>query len=619
MSFTYLYIKTLEELENLVSAHNCLSNYVVIDLETTGLNPHNDKIVHCVISGIGTNSAFLFDAELAPALAKLTPLLILHNFKFDYNFLYRAGIDLRGKAVRDTMLMHHLFNENLDHGLDDIIKEHWNDNYKEMFWSRLKDRESELNLACFDDGFNGPVIKLGYQDAPLEEQLEYACKDVIYTAKLYSHLVDRLSADQIPTSLVEHVHALALSLYDTELSGIAVDFEYLNNIGVKLKTRIEELKVEMRAACPYDIKAVEVENYRKELDKRKTLKGKSNVEMPEFNFDSSPQLKTLVYEKLQLKEQHKWNKFTKKRTLTLDDDALEELNDTHDFIKLLREYRGHNKVFGSYIEGTLERQVQGRIYPSFSINGTVSGRISSSNPNMQQLPRAGGIRGIYCPDFGYKLISCDYGMLEVVVAAHFSQDKNLLKIIREGASKHDITAAALGIPRQTAKTVNFGMQYMCGPDKVAQIIGGSKQDGQLAWNKYWEAYAGERAVINECIAKVDRGEAIVNLFGRKRRFPTVFESKGQREAAYRQAYSSLISGTGADITSKAFYTADKHLRELGFGKGLFSVHDELIITAKDEYVSEAETILKQTMIDGGKILSVPLGVDCSGPMSRWED
>jgi DNA polymerase-1 len=290
---------------------------------------------------------------------------------------------------------------------------------------------------------------------------------------------------------------------------------------------------------------------------------------------------------------------------------------------MIQEYRGYQKTYTAFIEGTLERMRDGRIYPRFNVNGTVTGRISSSDPNMQQLPAKGEwakVRGIYIPDTGNRLITCDYGMLEVVIAAHFSQDPNLLKIIYEGASKHDITAQALGISRSLAKTLNFAMQYQCSPRKVRQIVGCSERESEHIWNKYWETYAGEKRIVDECKQKVDRGEAIVNPFGRRRRFPARFDSQWRREAAYRQAYSSLIQGTGADCTHWAFYSVGERLVQKRVGVGLFEVHDEIVIQSAINSCAEAADVLKSTMLEAGKVanLTVPLTVDCSEPLVRWE-
>lgn len=589
---------------------------VVLDLETTGLDPRTDTIISGQLCVAGSRAAIYFDGDICDQLATLTVPLILHNFKFDFAFLLLSpggpALDLRRPAMhgpswlRDTMLLHHLLDENAAHDLDSIVKERWGDAYKEIFWSKYK----------------------SFVDAPLDARMEYSLKDVIFTGLLYEQLCLDLGVQQVPESLVGHVHSLALALYDTEVRGVRVDLDYLVCVGQELKERIDSATLRMRALVPNELAIVEDELWLERIEKAqgkvKTEKGKANtvkrIKREPLNWDSGPQLQKLIYGELGLPVQTKWDKKNKVRKPTLCDEAMEELADLHPLVAELRAHRGDQKVYGSFIEGTLERQQGGRIYPTLNVNGTDTGRLSHSNPNLAQLPASGGIRGIYCADEGHLLISADFGMIEVVVAAHYSKDPALLKIIYEGASKHDITAEALGVPRSVAKTLNFAIGYGATEFKVKQILGCSVQEAKGVLRRYWEAYAGEKKVIDECQKRVDAGLPIIGLYGRRRRFPHVFESDSAKAKIYRQAYNALIQGSAADITHQAYYTTANYLERAGIGRTLFQVHDQIVAEAKEERAEEALAQLVCIMQDTGKErLSVPLLADPQGPMKNWQD
>jgi len=417
--------------------------------------------------------------------------------------------------------------------------------------------------------------------------------------------------------LVEHVHLLARSLLATEIGGIAVDLDYLVKRGQELQEKILTLKPAMRKAACGQVECAEVAAWREKLDAYKTERGRKNCKRPEFSFDSPKQLADLLYRRLRLPVQTD----PKTRNVSTGDLALESLEKAHPLIPLLREYRGHQKVYGSYIEGTLERLVEGRVYPEFRVNGTKTGRISHVNPNMGQLPREGGIRGIYIPDPGCVFITADYSQLEVVLAAHFSRDEQLLRVVNEGASLHDITAAALQIERHTAKTINFAIQYGAGVSKIRDILGCDQAAAERALAKYWDTYAGLKRLVDDCHRCVEEGRPITNPFGRSRHFPAAFKDKWEKERAKRQSFNALIQGTGGDLTSRAFYLADDRLRGLGIGKSLFTVHDEVIIQAKKAHWEKAQEILVSAMESVGREieLTVPLKAQPSGPTERWED
>lgn len=583
------------DVRDLIEYHNGdkENGYVVLDLETTGLDPFNDRITDFILTGFEQDEAILCPGSSVSVLSHLNKPLVCHNFKFDFNMCYRNGVDLRNTGLHaDTLLLDHLLDENLPHGLGDIVQRRYRDTYKDQFWAKYKH----------------------YTDASVEDQLEYACKDVVYTGMIYRALVNDLTAAGIPTSLIKHVHSLALCLYDTEITGIKLDLPYLEGISRDLTTKIAAVKGKMRSLVDLECQQIENLEYLKELEKRKTDKGKSNVKRPQFNFDSSLQLGKLLYDNLKLAPQ-----FNKDGNRTADDAALEKLEDSHGVVSHLRQYRGDQKLFTAFIEGSLQKMRADRIYPSFNVNGTVTGRISSSSPNMQQLPKEGGIRGIYIPNPGNKFISCDYAQLEVTLAAHFSRDKNLLKIVYEGASQHDITAEGLKIDRKTAKTINFALQYGAGVHKIQKILACSAEEADKALKAYWETYSGLAEFIKHCHSRVDKGIPLINPFGRQRRFNIQGRSFWEKAKAKRQAANAIIQGTGADITNRAFYLVGEILRKTDMGNALFPIHDELLISVNENYIQEASEILTKTMIGVGKEigLTVPLAVSCSKPMARW--
>lgn len=567
---------------------------IIVDIETTGLDPNSDSVLMVGLCW-DDNEVHLVKPEAFSCLHKLEGLrLVMHNMKFDIAFLYRNGIaDLRYSNVADTMLLHHLLDENSEsNSLDALVGRYFNVTYKKEFWSKY---------AKFDD-------------APEDAAFSYLSSDLIYTRHLYYHILDKLTEAGVPQLLQSIVERLASVLLRTELAGLRVDTGYLLDKGVEIKEKIDRALPTMRSTVQDEIEMSELAQWSKLLAKYKTDKKKAEIEKPEFNFSSSAQLQDLIYNRLNLPKQ-----VNQKRKVSADYDALQKIRHRHPIIDMIQDYREWDKVYGSFIEGTLTHIVAGRVYPSFNVNGTDTGRISHSKPNLGQLPASGGIRGIYTPDKGKVWVAADYGQLEVCVAAHLTKDKNLLRIINDGISQHDITAEGLGVKRSVAKTLNFGLQYGASHFKVAKILGVSEKEGLHAYNKYWELYAGQKAMVEWCKKQVDDGIPISTLYGRKRHF-----EKKKREPwdkAYRQAWNFLVQGTGADMTSHALVNSDSELRYLGVGHGLFTVHDEVIAAADDIAAEDAAKVVKESMINVGKYLEliVPLKVETCIMRERWED
>lgn len=601
MKFTYL--RTEQEVRELIDFHNLCSDFVVIDTETDSLDARKANLIEIQMSGEDEDSAVMFEGRFLPLLADLRVLQVYHNFKFDWKVMYFAGLDMRGKPMRDTMLLHHLVDENADHDLGSIVRERWRDAYKEKFWEKYK----------------------SYQEAPEDERLDYGCRDIVYTSRFYRGLLEARRAGEFTEELERHVHRLGLALYDTEVAGIRVDLGYTTQMGGELKKDIVATEAELTRLGGYPLVAIELAKWAKDIEKAWTPTGKKwkTLPKPEFNWNSSGQVASLLYGGLGLPVQR--DKKTKKPTT--DGAAIDRLGDKHPILRPIRKHRRLAKMYGTFVEGVLERAEDGRIYPGFNVNGAKTGRISHYDPNMGNTPSRedefgswSKIRGIFVPDEGCVLGTADYAQIEVCVAAHFSRDPNLLKIVLEGASQHDITATGLGVPRQLAKTINFSMQYGCTEYKIAEILNCSLDEAKGALRKYWETYSGLKAFIDWTHRELVAGRPIGNPFGRKRRFPTQFANERDLDSAKRQVFSSLIQGTAGDMMNYGFYQTSEELKREKIGAALWTIHDEGIFQSRPALFERCRDTLVKHMLYAAKVaqLSVPVKVQPSGALLRWQ-
>lgn len=593
---TYTVLKTEQEIRDLIEWHNANSEYVVLDTETTSKDPLVAKLIDIQLSGKTEDSAVLFGAEFAPFLLSLSKnlTLVACYAKYDQHVLYRHGVDLLDRTWRCTVLDGHLADEmRPSYSLESYVTEIYGGSRKSDFWDK------------YDN----------YLDAPELERVEYACADIIETNAVYKHILASLKAQEIPDELREHVNRLSISLLYTEMEGLAVDLPYLTEIGVKMKSAMEALEPQIREVVREEINLIELRLWQKKLGERKSDKGKAAIKRPEFSLRSPDQLKALLYDCLELPEQYN----PKTRSVSTDAASLDKLKDLHPVVPILIKWREYPVIYSTFIQGTLEKMRDGRIYPGFKINGTKSARISHENPNMGNIPSEGGVKGIYVPDEGHEFSELDFSQLEVCIEAHLTQDKNLLAIVCDGASKHDITAHNLKIPRPLAKKLNFTMQYFCMPPKVATTIGCSLQEAEYIWNKFWETYPGPKAFKEYTDKCIDDGIPLVDLFGRRRRFERKKRKPWDRD--YRSGYNFCVQSPGAQMMNNACYKANELFRSHKVGKVVLTVHDSGLASTKKEHTALWIPKMAELMINEGCLarLTVPLKVSSNIAMPRWSD
>lgn len=563
---------------------------ISLDTEYSDLNVRTASLLSISV-GVNPDLAGVFlPHDLGAIKSKLTTaeVIFTQNGKVDWYMLNKAGISLDRSKFIDTMLMEHLIDENLSHSLGDMAVRHFQDDYKSSFWGQYST----------------------YEEAPRQAQLEYELRDAVYTLRL-----GKLFYDSVPNkSLIEHVHRLYWALFDTEIEGLRVDIDLIQRtkreMGTKIRTFLPALRDSFSGAC----NEWELTEWSREIQKRKTDKFKSLVRRPNFNFGSDSQIRWLLFDHLGLRTENK----TKGGLPKTDFDTIKSLSETCEDLVPLVEYKEIKNIYATFVEGLEDKIEVGRIYPSFSVNGTTTGRISHSGPNMGNIPTDGPIRNFFIPECGNRIIGADYSQLEVVVEANLTDDSQLLKIINDGASKHDITAQGLSISRESAKTLNFALQYGAGVRKVSTILSCSSAEAQDIFDRYWKLYSGVKSLKDKTTKEIQDKGQVTNLFGRTRHFPKP-KNHWEAEKQYRQGYNFLIQGVGADMCNMAVYRVHEFLKSNNYGRLWFSVHDEIVCEVSTDYTDASISGIVQCMEGVNKYVNFkyPVHTKPYGPFPSW--
>jgi DNA polymerase I len=542
--------------------------------------------------GSATDEGAARGVPLNQALAALKPVLedasiakIGHDLKFDVIVLARDGITLRGLDT-DTMLASYLLDATRSsHPLEDLALEHAG--YKAL-------REEDV---C-GRGAKG----VSFREVPIETALDYAGERTDLALQLDPILRALLDKEDLSGVYRNLEMPLIPVLVDIERAGVRVDGRALSS-----QSRRVEQELAARSAQIYEMAG------------------------EEFNINSPQQLSRILFDKLQLPS---LKRNIKTKTASTAVEVLEELALAHDMPRLILEWRALQKLKGTYIDALpqLVDPDTGRVHTCFNQAVAATGRLSSSDPNLQNIPirteLGREIRRAFIAEPGHVLISADYSQIELRVLAHLSGDEALIDAFSRGEDIHDRTATKVfgdnsGLSehelRRRAKIINYALLYGKTAFTLAKDIGVTQQAAQEFINAYFAGFPSVRKFIDDLLAEGRRTGVVKTMFGRRRLVPDLTSRNGQiRSAAERYAVNFPIQGSAADILKRAMIDVHRELTTRAMAaRMILTVHDELLFEAPREQAEETSALVREHM-EGAVKLKVPLTVDV-GVGENWKE
>ena len=593
----YECITKLKQLESwLTKIKN--SSLLALDTETTGLDYMDAKLVGISLSVKSGEAAYIplghqqeEQLDVDVVLKKLKPILestkikiVGQNIKFDRNILARYGIQLTS-FENDTMLMSYVLNSTATrHNLDALAQYYLN--YK---------------TTTFEEVAGKGVKQVTFDLVPVDQAVHYASEDADITYRLHEELKSRLAKEPVLNTLLEEIEIpLITVLSDMERAGTLVNEKVLKAQSKNFSKRITKLETE----------AYELADQ-------------------EFNLGSPKQLQEIFFEKLKYPILQK----TPGGQPSTAENVLQQLSEDYELPKIILEHRTLSKLKSTYTD-KLPSQISpstGRIHTSFNQTGTSTGRLSSSDPNLQNIPikteDGRRIRQAFEAPKGYQLISADYSQIELRVIAHLSKDEGLLKAFKEGQDIHSSTASEVfGVDikevdlnqRRSAKAINFGLIYGISAFGLSKQLGINRNLAAEYMDIYFSRYPGVRKYMNTIKSETKKIGYVETLYGRRLYLPEISTGNAiRRQAAERVAINAPVQGTAADIMKKAMLSVNDSLKEQKIdAKLILQVHDELVVESHEKDTSKVKKILTDSMSKAAK-LSVPLEVEI-GIGKNWD-
>ncbi|EGA68319.1 DNA polymerase I [Vibrio sinaloensis DSM 21326] len=523
--------------------------------------------------------------QLKPILEDDAQAKVGQNLKYDASVLARYGIEMKG-IKHDTMLASYVYNSvGGKHDMDSLAL-----------------RFLQHSCISFEQIAGKGKKQLTFNQIELDEASPYAAEDADVTLRLHNRLMENIDQDEKLKAIYQEIEVpLVPVLSRIERTGVLIDDMKLSAQSQEIAQRLDELEQ----------KAYEIAEQ-------------------EFNMNSPKQLQAILFEKMGLPVIKK----TPSGTPSTNEEVLQELALDYPLPKLILEYRGLAKLKSTYTD-KLPKMINpetGRVHTSYHQAVTATGRLSSTDPNLQNIPirndEGRRIRQAFIAPHGYKIMAVDYSQIELRIMAHLSGDQALLDAFQQGKDIHAATAAEImgttidqvsSEQRRRAKAVNFGLIYGMSAFGLAKQLGIPRGEAQDYMNKYFERYPGVMQYMEDTrSAAADQGY-VETIFGRRLHLPEIKSRNGmRRKAAERAAINAPMQGTAADIIKKAMLLVDEWIQAEGQGrvKLLMQVHDELVFEVEESSLAEIESKVQQLM-ESAADLDVPLVAE-AGHGDNWD-
>ena len=597
----YQCILTHEQLDDWISKlANC--QQFAFDTETDNVDHLHAKLVGISLSVTPHQAAYIpinhqylgvpDQLPLNEVLSKLKPILedpaikkIAQNAKFDYSVLANYDIHVQGIAY-DTMLESYVLNSTERHDMDSMANRYLH--LKTITYNELtKVDKKQVTIDAID----------------VEKTTQYAAEDADVTLQLHQKLWPELEKDQKLSKLFSDIEMpLAIVLADMERTGVLIDTKQLNDYSIELNKKMLELEAELHF-----------------------LAGEK------FNPSSPKQIQAILFDKHQLPVLKK----TPKGDPSTSEDVLSELAEQYVLPRKILFYRSLAKLKNTYTDKLplMVSPIDHRIHTNYNQIGTVTGRLSSNDPNLQNIPvrneEGRRIRQAFIAPNGYKIISADYSQIELRIMAHLSQDQSLLSAFANDKDIHRVTASEVltkpeaditAEERRRAKAVNFGLIYGMSAFGLSKQINLPRKEAQSYIDRYFERYPGVQTYMEETRQLAMQQGYVETLSGRRLYLPKIISGNGiEKRGAERAAINAPMQGTAADIIKTAMIKMSEWIKKQPTGniRMVMQVHDELVFEVKEELVSEYSALIKSIM-ENCYQLSVPLKVDV-GIGNNWDE